>query len=142
MQLWQRWMGVALLAALFGAGLEGRAQEPEQQDQSVTPAPQAATVPRPGSPPSAGAAAPSAAKPPEKKEEPEQPPVVTRHTIRTNGHELKYTATAGLMPIKNADGDTEAHIFYIAYTLDNPPARRPLLPRGTCRRWRARSVGS
>ena len=32
------------------------------------------------------------------------------------------------MPIKNAvSGETEARVFYIAYTLDNPPARRPLM---------------
>jgi len=32
------------------------------------------------------------------------------------------------MPIKNAaSGETEARIFYIAYTLDNPPAGRPLM---------------
>lgn len=32
------------------------------------------------------------------------------------------------MPIKNAvSGDTEARIFFMAYTLDNPPAGRPLM---------------
>lgn len=32
------------------------------------------------------------------------------------------------MPIKNAQsGDTEAKIFFMAYTLDNPPANRPLM---------------
>ncbi|HSM88255.1 MAG TPA: hypothetical protein VLT16_19015, partial [Candidatus Limnocylindrales bacterium] len=38
------------------------------------------------------------------------------------------TATAGMMPLKNADtGETEAHVFYIAYTLDGQsPERRPL----------------
>ncbi len=32
------------------------------------------------------------------------------------------------MPIRNAQtGETEAKIFYMAYTLDNPPAKRPLM---------------
>lgn len=55
-------------------------------------------------------------------------PVVTRHEIHIGGKTLHYTATAGLMPIHNADGDLEANIFYIAYTLDgqNSPEHRPL----------------
>ena len=46
-----------------------------------------------------------------------------------DGKELKYTATAGLMPIKDAKGETEARIFFIAYTLDEPAsgASRPLM---------------
>src|SRR5579863_3210662 len=64
-------------------------------------------------------------KPAEKGKEqkaPEEKPVVTHHEIRVEGKVLKYTATAGTLPIKNADGETEAHIFFIAYTLDNPGA--------------------
>jgi len=58
----------------------------------------------------------------------EEPPVVTKHTVRAGGRTLNYTTTTGFMPIKNAvSGDTEARIFYMAYTLDNPPARRPLM---------------
>ncbi|HEX7289174.1 MAG TPA: hypothetical protein VF532_23520, partial [Candidatus Angelobacter sp.] len=50
-----------------------------------------------------------------KKEVPEQPPVVTHHEIRVGGKTLRYTATAGMMPLKNTDtGETEAHIFYMA----------------------------
>ena len=63
----------------------------------------------------------------EKKTEEEKPPVVTHHEIHAGGKILRYTATVGLMPIRNADGDVEAHIFFIAYTLDNPAARRPLM---------------
>jgi carboxypeptidase C (cathepsin A) len=63
-----------------------------------------------------------------KEKEEEKPPVVTHHEIRSGGKALKYTATVGLMPLKNADGDTEARIFFMAYTLDNAPAgaHRPL----------------
>jgi carboxypeptidase C (cathepsin A) len=60
-----------------------------------------------------------------KKEPPE--PVVTHHEIHAAGKLLRYTATAGLMPIRNNDGEIEANIFFIAYTLDGASAdRRPL----------------
>src|SRR5205807_889759 len=49
---------------------------------------------------------------------PEEPPVITHHEIRAGGKVLRYTATAGMMPIKNRDGETEARIFFMAYTLD------------------------
>jgi carboxypeptidase C (cathepsin A) len=65
-----------------------------------------------------------------KKEEKEEPPVVTRHEIRAGGKVLKYTATAGLMPLKNDAGDLEARVFFVAYTLDRgaaPADKRPLV---------------
>ena len=39
--------------------------------------------------------------------------------LRVDGKELVYTATAGLMPIKDAKGEVEARIFFMAYTLDD-----------------------
>jgi carboxypeptidase C (cathepsin A) len=55
------------------------------------------------------------------------PPVATHHQITVDGKLLKYTATAGRLPIKRADGKIEAQMFYIAYTLDNEEAaKRPL----------------
>ncbi len=58
--------------------------------------------------------------------EPEQI-VVTHHQITMAGKTLKYTARAGLMPIRdNETGDIHAHMFFMAYTLDstgNQPAR-------------------
>ena len=60
--------------------------------------------------------------------QPEEPPIVTKHTTHAGSRQLSYTTTTGYMPIKNAaSGETEARIFYIAYTLDNPPAGRPLM---------------
>jgi len=57
----------------------------------------------------------------------EQPPVVTHHQITVDGKALKYTATAGRLPIKRGDGKIEAEMFYVAYTLDGQDAaRRPL----------------
>jgi carboxypeptidase C (cathepsin A) len=63
-----------------------------------------------------------------RKEQPEQPPVITHHEIHVGSKTLKYTATTGMMPLKNNDtGEVEAHIFYIAYTLDGQTAEhRPL----------------
>jgi carboxypeptidase C (cathepsin A) len=58
----------------------------------------------------------------------DETPVVTRHKITVGGKPLEYTATAAQMPIKNARGETEAHIFYIAYKLDGvaEPSKRPV----------------
>ncbi|HEX8852319.1 MAG TPA: hypothetical protein VF754_02470, partial [Pyrinomonadaceae bacterium] len=42
-------------------------------------------------------------------------PVVTRHEIRVGGRTLRYTVTTGMMPLKNAAGETEARIFFMAY---------------------------
>jgi carboxypeptidase C (cathepsin A) len=57
----------------------------------------------------------------------EVPPVVTHHQITVDGKALKYTATAGRLPIKRGDGKIEAEMFYVAYTLDGEDAsKRPL----------------
>ena len=67
-------------------------------------------------------------KPADSLPQKEELPVVTKHSTRVGSRTLNYTVTAGYMPIKNAvSGDTEARIFYMAYTLDNPPAGRPLM---------------
>src|SRR5215471_20816 len=62
-----------------------------------------------------------------RKEPPEAAPIVTHHEIHVGGKTLHYTATTGMMPLKNIDtGDVEAHICFIAYTLDGQNERRPL----------------
>jgi carboxypeptidase C (cathepsin A) len=48
----------------------------------------------------------------------ETSPVITRHQTTVDGKLLKYTATAGRLPIERADGKIEAEMFYVAYTLD------------------------
>lgn len=56
------------------------------------------------------------------------PTVETKHSVNSGGRQLNYTVKTGFMPIMNQQtGETEAKIFYMAYTLDNPPARRPLM---------------
>ena len=58
----------------------------------------------------------------------EEPPVITKHSVRIGQRQLNYSVTTGFMPIKNAvSGDVEAKIFYMAYTLNDPPAGRPLM---------------
>jgi len=57
----------------------------------------------------------------------EVPPVVTHHQMTINGKTLSYTATAGRLPLKRADGKIEAEMFFVAYTLDGQDAsKRPL----------------
>ena len=48
----------------------------------------------------------------------DETPVVTHHSVTVQGKTLNYTATVAQMPLKDASGETEAHIFYMAYTLD------------------------
>jgi len=67
-----------------------------------------------------------------KDEKPEsklpEPPIETQHQIKVDGKTLKYTATTGMMPLKNEKGDHHANIFYTAYTLYGvkDKAARPL----------------
>lgn len=58
----------------------------------------------------------------------DEAPVVTKHSINIGSKTLNYTVTTGFMPLKNSvSGDVEARIFYMAYSLDNAPAKRPLM---------------
>ncbi len=64
------------------------------------------------------------------KAKPDETPVVSSHQILLDGKPLKYTATAGFMPIKShGSGETEADMFYVAYTRDDvgPLNKRPLM---------------
>ena len=79
-------------------------------------------------PPPVPAAAARPAETPKPADAKDEAPIVTKHNIRVGGKPLNYTVTTGFMPLKNAvSGDTEARIFYMAYTLDNPPTGRPLM---------------
>jgi carboxypeptidase C (cathepsin A) len=58
----------------------------------------------------------------------EEPPIVAHHEIHVAGKVLRYTSTTGYMPIRNDEtGEIEANIFFMAYTLDGAPAKRPLM---------------
>ena len=117
---------MALAMPLLFSSLALQPQASAQGRQAATPAPAAQTpaavpggrggrggVPGPG--PAIGG-------------EVDETPVVTHHSITVQGKTINYTATVAQMPLKNAAGETEAHIFYMAYTLDGvtDTARRPL----------------
>lgn len=56
-------------------------------------------------------------------------PIITQHSIKQGRKTLKYTATVGMMPLKDHDKDEiKANIFFTAYTLDDVKntADRPL----------------
>jgi len=107
-------LAVALLFAITGSAQERRRPEPAaapaEQQQPAAERPEQ----------------PQRPAPPE-KEPPEEKPVVTHQEARVGGKILRYTATTGMMPIKNEQtGKVEAHMFFVAYTLDSPAAGRPL----------------
>jgi len=66
---------------------------------------------------------------PKAPEPPEEPPVVTRHEVKIGERTLRYDVTTGMMPLKNEKGETEARLFFMAYTLDTPDTKqdRPLM---------------
>jgi len=91
---------------------------PEKQAESPQPAPENA----PSSKPEPGGDAKQ-----EQYDMTEVAPVVTHHEITMDGKVLKYTATAGRLPIKRDDGKIEAEMFFVAYALDGQEAgMRPL----------------
>jgi carboxypeptidase C (cathepsin A) len=55
----------------------------------------------------------------DKDKKPEEKIVVTKHSVRIGGQEIKYTATAGTILLKTEDGTPKASIFYVAYTKDD-----------------------
>ncbi len=59
----------------------------------------------------------------------DEPTSTTKHSMRVGGRQLNYTVTAGFMPIRNGlSGETEAKMFYMAYTLDAADVKtRPLM---------------
>ena len=51
----------------------------------------------------------------------------TSHSVRLDGRDIKYTATAGTLPIRLDDGKVAARMFFVAYTKDGEDVRtRPV----------------
>jgi carboxypeptidase C (cathepsin A) len=102
-----------------GGGGQGRRQQGGGPPAQATPTPNTSAGNQTGQ-----------QRPPQERATPapEETPVITHHEIHAGGKTLKYTATVGMMPIKNRDGETEARIFFMAYTLDDVGDRqkRPL----------------
>jgi len=63
----------------------------------------------------------AAEKPKDEKKPPvpEEKSVVTKHSIKIDGKEIKYTSTAGTILLKLEDGTPKASIFYVAYAKDD-----------------------
>ncbi|MBV9157867.1 MAG: peptidase S10 [Acidobacteriaceae bacterium] len=138
-----------LISLLLGFGSASAAQQanpPKSQVERTAPA-REATPPRTEQPPQEAiqnppehpqerAQTPAATTPGEEGRTPAQEqhfdmtevaPSVTHHQIQVNGKLLRYTATAGRLPIKDATNKTEALMFYVAYTLEGADAgQRPL----------------
>src|SRR5438445_4260507 len=117
-----------LFVALLSPGQEPDGQGRRQQAPGQQPTPATQATSTPSASPSGSSAAAQGRPQPQATPTPEEPPVVTHHEIRAGGKTLRYTATVGMMPIKNRDGETEARIFFMAYTLDDGGnrGRRPL----------------
>lgn len=52
-------------------------------------------------------------------------PVTRSHQVTVGGKVLSYTTTAGQLPIRNEKFETEANLYFTAYTLDNPDPSKP-----------------
>src|SRR5207253_1288107 len=106
---------ILLCFALLSFGQE----EGQGRRQQQAPAPQPTPSPQASASPGSSSSTPQ--RGPQERPSPpaEESPVVTHHEIRAGGKTLRYTATAGMMPLKNRDGETEARIFFMAYTLDD-----------------------
>src|SRR3954468_20571818 len=81
---------------------------------------------RGGQPPTAAPGAESTARI-ETAGEKEEKISQTSHTLRLDGREIKYTATAGTLPIRLDNGRVAARMFFVAYTRDGEDLKsRPL----------------
>jgi carboxypeptidase C (cathepsin A) len=120
-----------LLVSLFAMPSQAFAQGRQAQQQTPAAPAQApaATAPTPAATPGGRGGRGGVAGPgPAVGGDVDETPVVTHHSVTVQGKTINYTATVGQMPLKNAAGDTEAHIFYMAYTLDGVAdgTKRPL----------------
>src|ERR1041384_8641781 len=94
-------------ALLFFGQEDGQSRRPGGQQPPPNPAAQATPSTSPA--PSGGAGQGQQRGPQERPSPaPEETPVITHHEIRAGGKVLRYTATTGMMPIKNREGETEA----------------------------------
>jgi len=123
---------------LTGALLAQQEKPPKSRVKKTNPTPattQAESTPATAPAPSAQPAPPAKPGAPDAGKESKElhfdvsevPPVVTHQQATVNGRVLRYTATAGRLPIKRGDGKIEAEMFFVAYTLDGENlAQRPL----------------
>ena len=107
----------AALLALGAAALTAIGTFDAARGQDARPAPQRTeTAPRPAE--AQKSPAPAARLPPDS---------LTSHTVNVGSRVVRFTATAGALPISNSQGRVLAEISYVAYTLDGSERRtRPV----------------
>lgn len=108
MTLGKKWRSAfAAAVAAAALALPAAAQEPagEAKAEKKTPAPAASPTPVPAAP----------------------APAVTHRRLNLGGRPLAYTATAATIDLKDAKDETNARMFFVAYTADGAdPAQRPV----------------
>jgi carboxypeptidase C (cathepsin A) len=106
----------ASLVPAHAQGRAGRGGQPPASQQPGTPPP--ATRDEPGGQPPSRVETAGAA---------EEKISQTSHTIRIDGREIRYTATAGTLPIRLDDGKVAARMFFVAYSKDGEDVKtRPI----------------
>jgi len=119
----------ALFPFTFAQSSQNKSEEPTKAAVQAKKNPEQAAKPTEPTPPPAEEQKPkeSSGDKEEHYDMAEVAPVVTHHQVTVNNKVLKYTATAGRLPIKRPDGKIEAEMFFVAYTLDSQDAsKRPL----------------
>ena len=107
---------VAFLLSLTVVSVYG--QQPGSQRPGGTPAAQQTPAVREGGPPGGGH---------EVAGSNEEKVSQTSHLLRLDGHDIKYTATTGTLPIRLDDGKVAARMFFVAYTKDGDDSKtRPV----------------
>jgi carboxypeptidase C (cathepsin A) len=99
-------IGMIVLAAVH----PGAAYAAEDEVESAAPAPHHAHM---ASNPQAASAL-AANLPPI----PPESATKSEHSLRIDGHRLDYTATAGNLLLRDDEGEPQASMFYVAYTVD------------------------
>jgi len=77
---------------------------------------------RPGGPGGRGGAPGAAAAPADEGVAAVEKVSTTHHTVNINGKSVAYTANAGTMLLRDADGKPTGTVFYVAYTRDQEDA--------------------
>ncbi len=54
-------------------------------------------------------------------------PVETEHEVRIRGELVRYTARAGMLPLRTETGEVEAGVFFVSYTRADAGPERPLI---------------
>jgi carboxypeptidase C (cathepsin A) len=111
-------MGTRLTAFLLLMGAGAATASAQQRGQNPAQQPAPITRAEPGS---GGQAREETAGPAEEKVS------QTQHTIRLDGRDIKYTATASTLPVRSDDGKVAARMFFVAYTKDGEDVKtRPI----------------